>query len=71
MFFFRVSSIFWFIIGVLLLWVPISLVMNVWSANLKPATFKRWKPRRRTFFEWLYERDSTPAIFNKHDEDAK
>jgi endogenous inhibitor of DNA gyrase (YacG/DUF329 family) len=61
----RVTSLLWFIVGTLVLWVPISMFMNFCSTRFKPATLKKWKPRRRTFFEWLYERDKPPEMFDK------
>lgn len=65
LFFFHVRSIFWTPIGAALLAIPISLYLNVWSSRFKRATFKKWQPRRRTFFEWLYERDKAPEMFDK------
>jgi hypothetical protein len=53
------------VLGTALLWVPISLFLNVASARRKGVVLRKWKPRRRTFFEWLYERDSTPELFDK------
>jgi hypothetical protein len=64
----RVTSLLWFIVGSLVLWVPISMFMNIYSTRFKQATLKKWKPRkprRRTFFEWLYERDKPPEMFDK------
>jgi len=62
----RVSSILWFIVGTVALWVPISMFMNVYSTRFKRATLKKWKPRTsRTFLEWLYERDKPPEMFGK------
>lgn len=61
----RVQSMSWFVVGTAVLWIPISLFLNVWSTRFRPATFKAWKERRRTLFEWLYERDSTPRLFDK------
>jgi len=61
----RVMSLLWFIVGTLVLWVPISMFMNIYSTRFKPATLKKWKPRRRTFFEWLYDRDKPPEMFDK------
>lgn len=53
------------VLGSALLWVPISLFLSVASARRKGVVLRKWKPRRRTFFEWLYERDSTPELFDK------
>jgi hypothetical protein len=63
--FFHVRSIFWTPIGAVLLSIPLSLYLNVWSTRFKHATFKKWKPRRRTFFECLYERDKPSEMFDK------
>jgi hypothetical protein len=60
-----VRSIVGLIMGSALLWIPISLFLNVARARSKGVVLKKWKPRRRTFFEWLYERDSTPELFDK------
>jgi len=58
------SSILWFIVGTVMLWVPISMFMNIYSTRFNRATLKKWKPRtRRTFFEWLSERDKPPQMF--------
>ncbi len=62
---FRVTSIPWLILGTILLWIPISLYLNVYSFRYKAPTLIKWKERRRSFFEWLYERDSTPRLFDK------
>ncbi|MGC2832172.1 MAG: hypothetical protein WB994_21225 [Candidatus Acidiferrum sp.] len=58
---------FMLLLGVLVLWVPISLVLNAYSTRFRPATLKKWKPRRRLWwsFEHLYERDEPPEIFGK------
>ena len=62
----RVTSVIWFAVGAIIIWIPLSLFLNTWSTRFRPAVFKKWKPRRQTFFEWLYERDSTPSLFDKH-----
>jgi hypothetical protein len=33
------------------------------------ATLKKRKPRIRTFFEWLYDREKPPEIFGKDKRD--
>ena len=60
-----VRSMIGFVLGSALLWVPISLFLNVAAMRRKAVVLRKWKPRRRTFFEWLYERDSTPELFDK------
>jgi hypothetical protein len=60
-----VRSIIGLVLGSALLWVPISLFLNVATVRKKGVILRKWKPRRRTFFEWLYERDSTPELFDK------
>ncbi len=60
-----IRSIVGLIIGSALLWIPISLFWNASRARSRGVVLKKWKPRRRTFFEWLYERDSTPELFEK------
>jgi DNA-directed RNA polymerase subunit RPC12/RpoP len=62
---FRVTSIIGFAIGIILIWVPLSLYLNAMSIRYKPATLKKWKERRRTFFEWLYDRDAPHDMFDK------
>jgi sarcosine oxidase delta subunit len=62
---FHVTSIIGFAIGAIVIWVPLSLYLNVMSVRFKPATLKKWKERRKTFFEWLYDRDSPKDLFNK------
>ena len=53
------------VVGSALLWIPISMFLNVAIMRRKGVVLRIWKPRRRTFFEWLYERDSTPELFDK------
>ena len=60
----RVTSLVWITVGTLVLWVPISMFMKIYFTQFKPATLKKWKPRRRTFFEWLYDRDKPPGMFD-------
>jgi hypothetical protein len=60
-----VRSIIGLVLGSALLWIPISLFLNVPTMRKKGVVLREWKPRRRTFFEWLYERDSTPELFDK------
>jgi uncharacterized protein (UPF0212 family) len=55
-----------FIIGTILVWVPLSMFLNLWTTGLRSPTIKKWKPRRRTFFEWLYDRDAPQDIFGKN-----
>jgi DNA-directed RNA polymerase subunit RPC12/RpoP len=62
---FHIRSIFWTPIGAVLLAIPISIYLNVWSTRFKPATFKKWKPRSGTFHEWLYKRNKPPDMFDK------
>jgi hypothetical protein len=58
-------SIIGFILGSVALWFPISLFLNAAEMRRKGVVLRKWKSRRRTFFEWMYERDSTPELFNK------
>jgi hypothetical protein len=60
-----VTSLLWIIVGAAVLWVPISMFLNIYSTRFKRATLKKWKPRRRTFFEWLYDRDKPPEMFDR------
>src|SRR5271163_334565 len=54
-----------YLIGTPFLWIFYSLFLNAYSTRLKRASIRKWKPRRRTFFEWLYDRGSTPRLINK------
>jgi hypothetical protein len=65
---FHISSIFWTPIGAVLLAIPFSVYLNVWSTRFKPATFKKWKARSETFSEWLYKRNKPLEMFNKKDD---
>jgi hypothetical protein len=74
----KVTSVIWFVVGTAVLWIPISLLLNAYSARFKPPTLKKWKERtsreertRRTFFEWLYERDGirAPKVSDPDDKD--
>jgi hypothetical protein len=60
-----VRSIIGLVVGSVLLWLPISLFLDVAMTRSSGVVLRKRKPRRRTFFEWLYERDSTPELFNK------
>jgi len=60
-----VRSIIGLVLGSAVLWIPISLFLGAAAMRTKGVVLKKWKPRRRTFFEWLYERDSTPDLFDK------
>lgn len=62
----HVRSIVMFAIGIVLIWVPLSLYLKLVSVRYGPPTLKRWKERRRTLFEWLYDRDAPRDIFDKH-----
>jgi hypothetical protein len=53
------------LLGTALIWVPLSLFLNAATMNIKPPILRKWKPRRRTFFEWLYDRDKPPELFDK------
>ena len=65
----HVRAILGLIIGTLLIWIPLSLFLNVCSTRLKPPFLKKWKARRhrtrRTFFEWLYDRAAPSELFGK------
>jgi hypothetical protein len=60
-----VRSITGLVVGSAVLWIPISLFLNAATVRRTGIILRKWKPRRRTFFEWLYERDSTPELFDK------
>lgn len=65
-----VRSKVWFVVGTIIVWIPLSMLLNVYSMRLKPFFLKKWEPRKpqprkpheyRSFFEWLYERDRIRA----------
>ena len=64
--FLNVKNIVAFVIGTALIWIPVSMFLNAWSTRFKPPSLKKWKQRRRTFFEWLYDRDAPKDLFGKH-----
>jgi hypothetical protein len=62
----HVRNLIGFVVGTALIWIPVSMFINLWSTRLKPPVLKKWKPRRtRTFFEWLYERNAPEDLFDK------
>ena len=61
----HVRTIFGYVIGTVLIWIPLSLALNAATVRFKVPTLKKWKQRRRTFFEWLYERDTPPELIDK------
>jgi DNA-directed RNA polymerase subunit RPC12/RpoP len=61
----NVKNIVAFVIGTALIWIPVSMFLNLWSTRLKPPSLKKWKQRRRTFFEWLYDKDEPRDLFGK------
>jgi hypothetical protein len=67
-----VHSIVGLVVGAALLWVPISLFLNVARMRRKGVVIRQWNPRRRTFFEWLYERDQirAPKMFDDDKKDS-
>ena len=69
---FQVRSVIWLILGTALLWIPLSLFLNTYFARFKPPVLKAWKPRRRSFFEWLYDRDRirAPKIADEEHKDS-
>jgi DNA-directed RNA polymerase subunit RPC12/RpoP len=62
----HIRNIIWFIAGTIVIWIPVSMFINLWSTRLKPPVLKKWRPRRtRSFFEWLYERDAPQDLLDK------
>lgn len=63
----HVRNIVGFLVGTVLIWIPLSMFLNLWSTRLKPPTLKKWKPPRqhRSFFDWLYERDAPQDLVDK------
>ncbi len=66
---FHITSIIGFAVGIILIWIPLSLFLNIMSVRYKPPTLKKWngrrKIRRKTFFERLYERDAPRDMLDK------
>ena len=68
-----VRSIVGLVAGAALLWLPISLFLHVWTTRKKGVVvIRKWKPRRKTFFEWLYERNQirAPKMFDDDEKDS-
>lgn len=65
----RVKTVSGIIIGTILIWLPLSLYMNVLLFRYKAPTLMKWEPpkqrRYRSFFEWLYDRDAPPELIDK------
>src|SRR5579862_7126021 len=59
---FRVRSVVVFASGTMLIWVPLSQYLKFASVRYGPPTLKRWTERRRTLFEWRYERNAPRDI---------
>jgi hypothetical protein len=60
------------VVGSLLLWVPISFFWNLSEMSRKGAVLRKWKPLlRRTFSDWLSERDKIRAPLFKEDKTEK
>jgi hypothetical protein len=58
----HVRSIPLFAVGIVVLWIPISLALNFYSTRYRLPTLEKWKERtQKTFFEWLYERGQIRA----------
>jgi hypothetical protein len=58
----HVKSVPWFVVGMVVLWIPISLALNSYSTKYKLPSLEKWTERtHKTFFEWLYERDQIRA----------
>jgi len=49
----HVRSIAGFVVGTILIWIPVFLYLKLMSARYRPPILKRWKEHRKTFFEWL------------------
>ena len=61
----NVKNIAALLIGTVLIWIPVSMFLNAWSASLKPPFLKKWRPGRRSLFQWLYDRDAPKDLFGK------
>lgn len=67
-----VRSALGLVVGSVLLWVPISLFWNVSEIRRKGVVLRKWKPLlRRTFSDWLSERDKIRAPVFKEDKTQK
>jgi hypothetical protein len=56
----QVASVAWFIAGTVVLWVPITVVLNIYSARFKQPVLKKWK-RSPSLVDWLRERNRIRA----------
>ena len=67
-----VRSIVGLVVGAALLWVPFSLFLYAARTRRKSVVIRKWTPRRRTFFEWLYERNQirAPKMFDDDKKDS-
>lgn len=70
LYFAGVRTPFTFILGTLILWVPISLLFNAYCVRIMPLGLKPWKvPREsRTVIQRLNERSSPVELFGKRSE---
>jgi hypothetical protein len=63
-----VRSALGLVVGSVLLWVPISFFWNLSEMSRKGVVLRKWKPLlRRTFSDWLSERDKIRAPVFKED----
>ena len=61
-----IRSTFNLVVGSVLLSVPIAFFWNISEMGRKGVVLRKWKPLiQRTFFEWLYERNKPPELFDK------
>jgi hypothetical protein len=64
----HIKTILGFAIGIPLIWLPLSMYLNALSFRYKPPVLRKWEPsdehHYRSLFEWLYERNRAPEIFD-------
>jgi hypothetical protein len=66
----HVKSMVALVVGTIVVWIPLSLYLNVMSFRIAASTIEKWQPRkvpgrRRTFFEWLYDRDAPRDLIDR------
>jgi hypothetical protein len=59
-------------VGSVLLWIPISFLWNISEMSRNGVVLRQWKPLlRRTFSDWLADRDKIRAPVFKDDKTQK
>jgi hypothetical protein len=68
----RVHTILGFLIGLPLIWTPLSLYLNhIWLKMSRTRTLQKWSPPRKTLSEWAAERQAPIELFGNQKKDEK